>query len=254
MRSAVQEVVAIPELLEEILSHLDWKQLFSIQRVSQQIKQCVAASTRLKRKMRILPQAQAPTDEGSPAALHPFLRGESFKVGDKKISASFVFSIAGKYFIAGRIMQCIDPTEPTAFDKTTITLLAHDSRRLMQLANIPARIQVSSGVGREEEIIEMGGNQTIGDLTDWLGKLATRPQRLYLLRGEWLTEKLWRMDQIYENAMKCHRRDLADALSSAEQLLKYNARELIVCARLHLRRRTLTREEQRVHGRVRRAL
>jgi len=56
--TAATQVFGLPELLETILLHLDTKQLFAVQRVSQDFRDTNAGSKKLQRNMLLLALTQ----------------------------------------------------------------------------------------------------------------------------------------------------------------------------------------------------
>ena len=200
-RGRALKVIAIPELLEAILLHLPWRDLFVVQSVSKQVHYFVAESAALRRTMSLDPPANPhnPIEWPNYNVISPLLTGNIISWGrfntghdglDWRIdTAGLIFSINYSVWNPG---CCMIPAVVERMDvrctRQKSKVWTRGSWRSMRLTSFPFRVCVRISVGWDKRMdlgyagwphyqdrvtLEIGS--TIGDLMQVLSELDGRP-------------------------------------------------------------------------------
>lgn len=162
------EVFNIPELLELILQHLNYKQLFAVERVDSGFRSMLQTSKKLRRKMYLDPTAQPmPT-------LNPLLRGGTLTLPSRFVNSNFNCIINGTHHITCYLRR--------RFVAENAPEHGIGSWRDMRIMSSNATVMVTVDLGRAETGFQMTGDQTLGELGAvlerlFLPKLSTPPRR-----------------------------------------------------------------------------
>lgn len=178
MPSVAETVFGVAELAEKILLHLDYKQLFAVERVSRKMQSAMQTSKKLRRIMFLEAALCDKRGDTRMILLNPILRDQTLRLPSSKVAFPFACISDGVFHVScerrddwrAPWQQFMGQDPPTSgYDSKALPSWRH-----MRMVANSSTVVVNPGfgfkTGSKETQWDVGaqGHPTLGELADWL--------------------------------------------------------------------------------------